>query len=372
MSEKETFQRDRVETARDIRVHDASNAMQLSGRQWLALAGLAGVLLTCTPSAWKRLEPFPATPDFRMPYALGNDYWLYDRFTRAAADRDQIAIVGDSVMWGPYVLPTQSLSHALNDLVGRARFANLGLDGAHPAALAGLLQYHTSGLQGRDVILACNLLWLSSPKHDLREVEEFDFNHPGLVPQFLPRIPCYHANISDRLGRIIDRHSDFTSWSYHLQQAYFGSSSIPEWTLEHPYTCPLSAVTRQIPSVEKKLKHAPEPWTRQGITPQDFPWVDLAGSPQWRSFQRAIDILQRRHNRVTVLICPFNEHLLTPESRARFAALKAEVESALRARGLPVIAPPLLPSELYADASHPLADGYRQMAKSMADCGLLP
>ena len=365
MNELQTFDKGRAETTRGIRAHDASNAMQLSARQWAGLAALALALGLAIPALWPRLEAFPSEPDYRMPYALSHDYWLYDRCTREAAARCDTLVVGDSVVWGQYVLREQTLTHFLNERAGRARFANLGLDGAHPAALAGLIEHHASGLRGKTVVLACNLLWLSSPQHDLQEKKEFDFNHPELVAQFFPRIPCYRADVSTRLGNVADRNSAFAAWTRHLQQVYFARASIPEWTLEHPYENPLRAITLTLPPPGNKLRHPPVPWTQQDIAPQDFPWVELDSSLQWRSFRRAVDTLRERHNRVVVLLCPFNEHLLTPESRVRFAALKSEILASLRRDGTAFVAPDLLPSESYADASHPLATGYRQLADAL-------
>lgn len=357
---------------RAIRAHDASNAVQLSARQWIGLAAWSLALLVGAPALWPVLEPTPASPDYRMPYALGNDYGFYDRLTRAAAARGDTLIVGDSVVWGAYVTRTQTLAHALDERGGHPRFANLGLDGAHPAALAGLLEHHASGLRNASVVLAANLLWLSSPRHDLQDSAEFDFNHPDLVPQFAPRIPCYRADIDTRLGRVAARGSPFAAWTRHLQQAYLGSSSLPEWTLEHPYENPVGTFAHGIPPSDNKLRHAPEPWTRQGIAPQDFPWVEPAASFQWTSFRRAADLLKRRGNRVVVMICPFNEHMLTPESRARFARVRACAVTSLRQDGVRVVAAPLLPSEDYADASHPLAEGYRRLADFLLASGALP
>lgn len=365
MKEQQTFDRGRAETTRGIRAHDASNTMQLSVRQWLGLA-VCAVLFTCAvPALWPRFEKLDGEPDYRIPYGLSNDYWFYDRLTRAAAERCDTLLVGDSVVWGQYVTREQTLSHYLNARAGRERFANLGLDGAHPAALAGLLEYYASGIRGKTVVLCCNLLWLSSPQHDLQEKKEFDFNHPELVPQFWPRLPCYKADVSTRLGNVMDRSIAFNSWTRHLQQVYFARSTIPEWTLEHPYADPLRAITLTLPPSGNKLRHKPEPWTQQGIAPQDFPWVARDASFQWRMFQRAIATLQQRKNHVIVLIPPFNEHMLTAGSRARFAALKTDIQAALRQAKITCLAPDLLPSAAYADASHPLAAGYEQLADEL-------
>ncbi len=365
MKELQTFDKGRAETTRGIRAHDASNTMQLSAKQWLGLAAFVVVLAFALPAIWPHLERFPSEPDYRIPYELSNDYWLYDRCTREAAARCDTLVVGDSVVWGQYVTREQTLTHYLNERAGRERFANLGLDGAHPAALAGLIEHYASGIRGKTVVLECNLLWLSSRQHDLQETKEFDFNHPELVPQFFPKIPCYKADVSARLGNVVDRSSALNAWTRHLQQVYFGRSTIPEWTIEHPYENPLRAITMEVPPSSKKLRHKPVPWMDQGITPQDFPWVDLNSSLQWRSFRRAIEILQKRNNRVIVLLCPFNEHMLTAESRARFAKLKFEIETSLRQNKIAFIAPDLLPSESYADASHPLAAGYKQLADEL-------
>jgi lysophospholipase L1-like esterase len=365
MKELQTFDKGRPETTRGIRAHDASNTMQLSAKQWLGLAAFALAMLIVVPALWPRLEKLSFEPDYRIPFELSNDYWLYDRLTRAAAAKCDTLVVGDSVVWGQYVTREQTLTHYLNERVGRERFANLGLDGVHPAALAGLLDNYSSGIRGKTVLLECNLLWLSSPQHDLQETKEFEFNHPELVPQFFPKIPCYKADVSARLGNVVDRSSGFSAWTHHLQQAYFNRSTIPEWTLEHPYDNPLRAITLTLPASEKKLRHKPVAWTDQGITPQDFPWLALDASLQWQSFRRAIEILRQRNNRVIVLLCPFNEHMLTAESRARFARLKSEIETSFRENQIAFIAPDLLPSESYADASHPLAAGYKQLADEL-------
>src|SRR5262249_12557312 len=145
---------------------------------------------------------------------LSNDYWLYDRYARLAATGCDALVVGDSVVWGEYVTRDQTLSHYLNKEAGRERFANLGLDGTHPAALAGLVEFYGAGVANKDVVLHCKPLWLSSPRADLR-VAEANFNHPRLVPQFSPWIPCYKEQISSRLGIVIEQRIPFDGWTTH-------------------------------------------------------------------------------------------------------------------------------------------------------------
>jgi len=343
----------------------SSNAVRLSVGQWIFVGVFALAMVLFAPSAWKKAEPFQMEPDYRMPYDLSNDYWLYDRFARLAASHCDTLLIGDSVIWGEYVKRQETLAHYLNDLAGRQRFANLGLEGGDPAALAGLVEHYTGGVERKNVLLLCNPLWMSSPKHDLQETEDVRFNHPELLPQFIPRIPGYKEETSKRIGRVIDRNVPFTAWTEHLQQAYFDRLSIPQWTLEHPLDNPLKPLKHGLPPSDDLLRHQPIPWTKHGIKPQDFPWVDLEQSLQWHSFQRALDILQRRGNRVFVLVGPFNEHLLTVGSRQRYGQMKHAIGAWLEERHVAHAVPRALPSKEYGDASHPLKDGYRRLARQL-------
>ena len=103
-------------------------------------------------------------------------------------------------------------------------------------------------------------------------------------------------------------------------------------------------------------------------TQQDFPWVDLESSLQWRAFQRAVEILQRRNNRVYVLVGPFNEHMLTDTSKERYRTqVKEVIADWLRTKQVPHVVPVPLATELYGDASHPLAKGYKRLAQQLLD-----
>src|SRR5438309_1830688 len=139
----------------DVDVASFSNAMRLTGRQWLGVA-LFALLLPLAPVLWKVYEPFEPGPDYRMPHELSNDYWLYQRFGDLAAARYDTVLIGDSVIWGEYATPAETLSHYLNEQSGQERYANLGLDGAHPLALLGLVQHYAGSVRGKNVILHCN------------------------------------------------------------------------------------------------------------------------------------------------------------------------------------------------------------------------
>src|ERR1041384_5296674 len=156
-----------------------SNAMSLSGRQIIGLALFTAAFLLLAPALWKRLEPLPREADYRIPYDLSADYWLFRRLAADAVTRSDTVVLGDSVVWGQYVTREGTLTHHLNHLAGSERFANLGVDGMHPAALAGLIEHHGTDISGKSVVLHCNPLWMSSPRHDLTGEEEFRFNPPG-------------------------------------------------------------------------------------------------------------------------------------------------------------------------------------------------
>ena len=344
-----------------------SNAVRLSAAMWLVAGALFAAFTLFTPTLWEKAEPFSPGPDYRIPYALSSDYWHYRRYASEAAAADKTLVIGDSVIWGQYVAADQTLSHYLSRAAGGQKFANLGLDGAHPVALAGLMEYYGGDIAGRRVLLHCNLLWTASKKHDLQERKEFRFNHPSLVPQFTPEIPCYTENLSRRLSIVIERRSAFSAWANHLRVAYLDQMDLAAWTMQHPYDNPVAALwPRQLPT-DSPPQHDAAPWTERGIQRQSFAWVDLEGSLQWQSFRRTVEILRERGNQVFVLIGPFNEHMLEDANRPVYADRQRAVEAWLRERGIPCLAPEPLPSHLYADASHPLSEGYALLARRLME-----
>ena len=61
------------------------NEIRLNARQWLAAIVLLGLVVLLTPWLWERLERFATGPDYRIPYDLSKDYWLYGRRVRQTA-----------------------------------------------------------------------------------------------------------------------------------------------------------------------------------------------------------------------------------------------------------------------------------------------
>jgi len=344
-----------------------SNAVSLSGRQWLLVGAVMAALIVSAPALWKHAERFEPGTDYRVPYALGSDYWLYARHSRAVRHRQRIPLIGDSVVWGHYVPPDQTLSHHLNKTLGAARFANLGLDGTHPAALGGLTEYYAKEISGQAVVLHFNPLWITSAKHDLQTTKEFRFNHPELVPQFTMRIPCYKASSSRRLWAVAEHHVPFLVWTSHLRIAYFGGADLQRWTIENPYTNPAAVFAAGLPEPANAPPDEGSSWLDRGAKQRRVAWVDLDSSVQWRLFRNTVERVQARGSDVFVLVGPFNEHMLDDESAAVYARIKSQIGLWLQEANVPHLIPPALPSPLYADTSHPLAEGYALLARQLLD-----
>ncbi len=356
--------------------------VRLTGRQWLISLLILVLVAVSTPMIWEKVERFTTSSDYRLPYLLSKDYWLYGRRLRELNDENKIVLLGDSVVWGEYVLPNGTLSHFLNQVSGETnRFVNGGVNGLFPLAMEGLVRSHGQPLQHRKVIVQCNLLWMTSPKADLSIEQEEPFNHSRLVPQFSPRIPCYKADASERLGVVVERNVHFLSWVNHLQDAYFGQKSILKWTLaddggnppQYPnaYRNPLSSITLEVPSAPEidpqrgPLSARHKPWSTNGVGTTRFDWVALEASLQWQAFERVIELLEKRGDNVFVVLGPFNEHMIAEENRPAYRKLRDGISLWLSNRRIAYVTPEPLSSLLYADASHPLTEGYEQLAKQI-------
>jgi hypothetical protein len=358
------------------------NEMRLSARQWFAAIAIVLACGAAIPYLWKHWERFAPGPDYRIPYALSKDYWLYQRRLEQIAPTDRIVVLGDSVVWGEYVRPDGTLTHFLNEQTGQAdRFVNGGVNGLFPLAMEGLVADYGQSVRGRKVIVHSNVLWMSSPKADLSTDHEETFNHSRLVPQFSSSLLCYRADANERISALLERHIPFFAWTDHLQSAYYDQRSIPQWSLEedssdpprypNAWRNPLAPLWSGIPSEPAAdpqrgpASRRHRPWNARGAQPTHFEWVSLDQSVQWRAFQRVVETLRRRGNDVLVVLGPFNEHMIAEDQRPTYRALRDGIAQRLTQNPVPVLVPETLPSELYADASHPLTPGYAQLAEWM-------
>jgi hypothetical protein len=357
-----------------------TNEMRIGIRQWAIVVAIVTLMAVATPRLWKRIERFDIGADYRIPYQLSNDYWLFDWRLQKTAGAKPIVVLGDSVVWGEYVKSDATLPHFLNQQAGSPdKFVNAGVNGLFPLALEGLVRYYGAALHDRKAILVCNVLWLSSPKADMQDDKAEDINHASLVPQFFPRVPCYQVDVRARLSAVIGRNVAFPGWVEHLQDAYFQQQSILQWTLDegpdrpgnypNTYKDPLAQITLAVPSGQGddadrgpgSRRH--KPWTAGGPRKTEFEWVQLQSSLQWAAFQRSVELLRSRGNDVLVIVAPFNEHMIADGCLGGYRAIRAGIAAWLEENRLPHVVPEALPSELYADASHPLTAGYALLAR---------
>ncbi|MGB2807640.1 MAG: hypothetical protein WBC22_07865 [Sedimentisphaerales bacterium] len=357
--------RDGSRSSSNDQVPFSSNCVRLSPSEWLIVAAVFSAVFYFAPMLWERVEKFEPASDYRLPYDLSSDYWLYERYCRWACSNYDTLVVGDSVVWGHLVPSDNTLSHHLNNLAGRPQFANLGADGTHPAALEGLLRYYATDISNKNVILHLNPLWMTSPKQDLQTEKEHHFNHPKLVPQFTPKIPCYKASFPTRISTVINRNVPFFNFSSHLNITWFQSMDVPAWTLEHPYENPLSSVTLNLPTSDNYERPNGTARPGRGVGQTTLQWVELETSLQWLFFRRSIRLLRKRNNRVFVIVGPFNEHKLDADGIDTYRSMQAQIETWLRRNNVPYYMPDVLPSHLYVDASHPLGAGYAALAKQL-------
>jgi hypothetical protein len=152
--------------------------------------------------------------------------------------------------------------------------------------------------------------------------------------------------------------------------AYFGSADLIEWALAHPYANPLRGLARPLPDPSADPVREAAPWTARTRPQTGVPWVSLEASQQWRAFTRLIEHLQQRGGRPTVIVGPINEHMLQGDDVLSYRRLVEGAARWLRTRGVTVHAPAVLPSELYADLSHPLAAGYSLLAERVWQMGV--
>jgi hypothetical protein len=338
--------------------------VRLGALHWCIVGAVVAVALAAGPIAWHDQAAPPTGADYRIPYDLSEDYWLYSQLADQRARDADVLVVGDSVIWGQYVAPDGTLSHYLSARTGR-RFANMGLNGTHPLALEGLIDHHAGGIRDKRVVLHCNPLWLASPQRDLSEAGDASLNHPRLMPQFVPWVPGYDAKLDDRLKVVVHRALPWEGLAGHVRLTCYDGKDLPSWTVDNPSANPLARLGEARPAPDDGPRRKGVSWAAAGMSKADFPWVDPDKSLQWRAFRNTLALLRARGNDVFVCLGPLNEHMLTDASGARYAEVRREMARRLAESGAAWCAPEVLPTGLYADASHPLTGGYDLLAEAM-------
>jgi hypothetical protein len=336
--------------------------MQLSPAEW-AIALVLSIGLSLGVPWWASTrEEISLERHPRQPYELSEDDWIFERRAELAAATADLVILGDSVVWGEYVAPSDTLDVYLSRATGR-RVVQLGVNGLHPVAMEGLVRAHGRSIRGLRVLLHWNPLWTANEERDLGSTTPVSFQHSRLARQFFGRVPAYDASFEERLDRAMERYVEPWQWSEHVRLAYLDGLDLPSWWLENPGASIRAALSRPLLVPDARPRHDARSWLERRIPLQDHRWIRSNDSFQWRAFVATIEVLRSRGNGVAVLVGPFNEHILSPESRRLLGIGRVELEHELDRLGVRWIAPTPLPSELYADASHPLAAGYEELAR---------
>lgn len=300
------------------------------------------------------------TGDYRIPYSMGEDYFLYKNYSKQISLEKTIPVIGDSVIWGHYTGSSETLTAQLNRLNTKIKFTNMGLDGIHPAAMNGLMNQYSTKFKNRKIIVGVNLLWMSSPRHDLTGPVNSEINHKILLPQFFTKIPSYQPSFEEKVSSLTTGAMPLFSWIDHIRITRFAEKSFYLWTMENPHENIMKYFSRN--NVGFKIPEGMQP---EKMQEQNIEWVKTDKSLQWRFMIDTLTSLKDNGDEVAALITPFNTYMMTEKSKTEYFAILAEMEWILREKGItPVI--PLIPGKKYfADSSHPTAEGYKLIAEDM-------
>lgn len=300
--------------------------------------------------------------NYRIPYSMGDDYYLYSRYSGHVESGNTIPVIGDSVIWGHYTGRDQTLTAHLNVISKdkKTRFSNLGLDGIHPAAMSGLIDHYMAGFKNRKIIAGVNLLWMSSPRHDLSGPANSEINHKQLLPQVTRAIPSYQPAFEERISALVTRSVPVFSWIDHIRMSRFAGKNFYAWTMENPHKSILEYFSHK--DEEYRLPEGTDPGRMQE---QNIEWIPPDRSLQWKFMVKALVSLKNDGNEVAAVITPFNTYMMTEESRKKYFSILSEMEWILRENGILPVVPLILEKKYFADSSHPTSEGYRLIAEDI-------
>jgi lysophospholipase L1-like esterase len=350
----------------------SSNAIRLSARELLVTAVIAiGIVFFVIPILWRGAENLEMSDNFRLAYDYRDDYWVYEKCVDEAMKKYPVVFIGDSVIWGMYVDNQHTLPAIINRKLHQQVAANLAIDGLHSVAMDGLIRYYGSAIKNKTVFIYLNPLWMNSKKYDLSDEEEMDVHHPRLVSQFSPKLKCYQEPLSTRMSVLLERNLPFYSLLNHIRLSFFDNEDLAQWVIDNPYDNPVSKISFKLDLIEKEHNNSSQDWSEKGITKQDWNWVKLDESTQWAAFSDTLKLLKSRNNKVCVMIGSINPYILTKTSLKKYDELNQAIIKQLKADNVEYVAMPKLPSDYYADASHPLGKGYEIMADTILKTELM-
>ncbi len=355
------------------RIPYSSNSLRYSLKEFIiTVLAVLLIMLFVIPLCYRSIEEYEFNDNFRLAEKYRDDYWSYSAWAREAAQKYDYLFFGDSVVWGMYVDNDNTLSAQLNELLGENKAANMAIDGLHQVALKQLINSYAGSVQDRKVFVYFNPLWLNTPLYDLTETEldpdkPFKPNHPRLLPQMDWSVRAYDENFSSRVSIALEHHIPLYSLLHHLRLNFYDNQGLPDYIVANPEENPFTRIDTELDVAEKRKRNARRSWRDQRLPIQDWPWVAPQNSRQWAAFKELLNLLKERNNQVSVLLGPINQDMMTEASQERYNNLLKQLENELLSGNIVdevlVLTPP--DSALFADASHPLKDGYKQMAEEI-------
>ena len=343
-------------------IPDNTNGLVLKPREFvITVAAVLVLTLAVLPYAWRKTRRVELDKNFRLAENLRDDYYGYRMVADAVCKKYPSVFLGDSVIWGKCVDNEHTLSELVNRELGKDEIGNLAVDGLHPVAMERLLIDHGEAIRGKRVFLYWNPLWMNTPSEDLSGTSKASINHPRLLPQFDPSYKGYRAKFGDRWSAFLEQKVSFAAWMRHCRAAYCDNQDVKKVIASGK---PRTAYT---PAEGSGRANSDAWWEKRGVKVQDWPWVSPAKSRQYAAFRRVIKLLEKRGNKVTVVLGTINPYMQTPGCLKRYRKLRAEVVADMRKNGVEFIDLPELESREYADASHPLVGGYRKLAAVIAE-----
>ncbi|MCA9104568.1 MAG: hypothetical protein KDA83_04015 [Planctomycetales bacterium] len=349
-----------------------SVAIPLHGRGWLVVVIVMIAVVFLLPRLWSVWEPFEPTANWRTPSATSEDYWQWQRFQSVAESEGQVLLLGDSVTWGEYARPNETLSAELNRLSGEATFANLGLQGLYPISQRELLRIAPP--QG-PVLLLFNPIWMTSERRDLSWDEEAPINHTLLLPQFDYRVRAYQPRLEERLSRYVELRFEPWRIRQHWRLDDLEGKDWATWNRAHPGAWPWDTLDRTVqapldqPHSRPMVRRTNSPGSAaegsgRSVPLSTYAWVSPKESLQFEAFRDMVDDLRARHITVAVLVSSLSPTGRSAECLDQEAALRRELTDELRLREITVFEL-AVDGEWMADASHPSPAGYQAQATAL-------
>ena len=203
----------------------------------------------------------------RLPHPVRAEQRLL-ALRAAAAPSTPTNIASSAIPWsgantsGP---TARSLTFSTTQSGRPGRFINAGVNGLFPLAFEGLLETTATAPPSQShppLQRPLDEQPESRPAHGQGRTIQSRRSRPAI----LPRIPCYKADLNQRLAALIERHFAFSQWANHLQMACFEQKTFLTWTLAeegsdppripNAYKNPFAQITLTVPSEPARMPNA--------------------------------------------------------------------------------------------------------------------